>query len=484
MEEDLEIAAIKKRSIQGIFSLISRQFILQLISLGAFFIISTNLSSADIGIYTVVISIQYIISFFTDFGFGAALIQKKEEITQDEITTMFTIQASITFLVFVIVFLLRNIIASLFHLQADAQALLLVLVFTIFISSFKGISSILLERHIQFQKLVIPQIIESLTFNIILVILALHKFGVSSYTWAFLVSSIIGLPLYFYISPWKVRLGIHKPSLRYLRYGVLYQTKNVLANIKDNFLIAALPLFLPYKQIGYYGFAQKWAFFVYRYFVDSVTKVTFSTYARIQGEKTHVAHTIEKSLFLVSTVMFPAMTGVMLIMPYIITYIPKWHNKWEPAIVSIIFLSLNAMVSSLSGILVNVLDATGHVKKTLQLMGIWTLLTWILTPVMISLYGYNGVAIASFLVTLSIVYTIYLVKQIVEFNFLKSIYKPALSSLFMAIVVYFLSRFIVTNLMTLMFVILTAGAIYFFCMYLLAGQEFVADIKKVIKRHE
>lgn len=77
--------------------------------------------------------------------------------------------------------------------------------------------------------------------------------------------------------------------------------------------------------------------------------------------------------------------------------------------------SLNALVSSMSGILVNVLDATGRVKTTLKLMILWTILTWIFTWIGIFIFGYNGVAIASFIITLTIFITIRLVKE--KFNF-------------------------------------------------------------------
>ena len=480
---ELDLALIKKRSVHGILALTSRTFILQLISFGAFIVISSLLQAREIGIYTAVTAIQRIISFITDFGIGAALVQKKEKLTQSDLRTSFTIQAGVTLLIFLAVVLLRGQIADVFDLPPEGIRLLVGLVFTIFLSSFKTIPSILLEREISFSKLVIPQIAESIVFNAILVILVLNNFGLDSYTYAFVTSALIGIPFYYYVSPWRIGIGITRESLSYLKFGAQYQAKNILATIKDDMLTVILKfLTLSYAEIGYIGFAQRLSFFVYRYIVDSVTRVTFSTYARIQEHTEHLRKAIEKSLFFVSMAMFPLLTGLIIIAPYIIRYYPNWNDKWEPAILSIVFFSLNAMISSLSGILVNVLDATGRVKTTLKLMVLWTILTWVLTPALILLYGYNGVAVASFLISLTIVLTVYLVRKVVVFDFIGSIIKPAVASVIMGGAVYILSMFFARDLITTVGVAVAGGSLYVTLMYFLAKNEIIQDARTLLNK--
>lgn len=481
-EHNTEKEGLGKKSAKGVLALISRTFILNIISFGTSIVIFTILSPRDVGIYTAVIAIQRIISFFTDFGFGAALIQKKEEITAEDVKTTFTLQSFVTLLIFVVIFTFQSFIASSFSLTPQATTLLLILVFTIFLSSFKTIPSIMLERKIHFHRLVLPQIVESLVFNVILLILVLSSFGLSSFSWAFLISSIVSIPIYYYICPWKIGIGIDKASLKHLKFGIQFQLKNILATVKDDFLTVILTKFLTFTEIGYIGFAQRLAFFVFRYIVDSVTKVTFSAYARLQDDKLLLKKAIEKSLFFVSSLMFPMLVGLTLITPFIISYFPKWHNKWEPAIISLTFFALNALVSSLSGILVNVLDSSGKIKVTLKLMVIWTALTWVLTPILIVIFGYNGVAIASFVVTLTIFYTIYLVRKVTDFSFFGSIYKPAISTFMMGIILYMVLQFIVKDVLTLIVAVLVAVVAYSLVFYLLAGKEMINDLKKIFTK--
>ena len=477
--ENLDIKTVSKRSVHGIFALASRTFLLQSFNFVTFLVISIILSAGELGIYTAVVAIQRVISFFTDFGLGAALVQKKEELKREDLKTAFTLQSVITFAIFLIFLIFQEQIKSFFNLTEAGGRLLIALVFTIFLSSFKTIPSILLERKINFSRLVIPQIIESIVFNIVLIVLALNKFGIDSYTFAFLISSLIGIPIYYYISPWKVGVGINRSSLRDLKFGIQFQAKNVLATVKDDFLTVILVKFLPFNQIGYIGFAQKIAFFLYRYIVDSVTKVTFSSYSRLQENKNFLKLAIEKSLFFTTLIVFPLLSGLIIISTQLIKYFPGWGSKWEPAVLSLIFFCLNALVSSVSGVLVNVLDATGRVKTTLKLMVVWTTLTWVLTPMSIYLWGFNGVAIASFTVTLSIFLTIYLVKKVIDFELIKSIYKPVIATAIMVVTTFVISAFFVQSLATLVFVIILGGGIYIFSIYLIAGKEILEDAKKI-----
>lgn len=482
--EEHDLLTLGKQSVKGVLALISQTFVLQLISTGALLIVLTVLTPADVGIFVAVTAMRRIVDFFTDFGFGAALIQKKDELTQQDLRTSFTIQATITLLIFIVTFLLQSQVAGYLKLNIQGQKLLLALVFTVFLSSFKTIPSILLERKIQFHKLVIPQVAESLVYNILLVVLVLKGFRVDSYTYAFLAAGFVGIPFYYYVSPWKIGIGIDRAALHNLKFGAQFQAKNILATIKDDLLTVILTKFLTFTEIGYIGFAQRIAFLPYRYIVDSVTKVTFSAYSRIQENTQILRKAIEKSLFFVSALMFPILTGIIFTVPYFIHYFPKWHNKWEPATVSLIFFCLNGAISSLSGIIINVLDATGRVRKTLFMMVIWTILTWVLTPILIKVYHYNGVAIASFIVSLTIGYSVYLVKKIVNFDMLRIIYKPFLATFLMGTILYMYEQVFVKDLYTLAFAVILGITVYVIAFYLLAKEDLRIVLNFVLKKHE
>jgi O-antigen/teichoic acid export membrane protein len=343
------------------------------------------------------------------------------------------------------------------------------------------IPSILLERRLAFEKQIIPQIIESLVFNGLVVFLAVRNFGVASYSWSILVSSLVGLPIYYLISPWLPSLSFSTSSARkMIRYGIPFQGKSILAIVKDDLLTFFLSGVVGPGGIGYWGFAQKFAYYPFRFIVDSVTKVTFPAYSRVQHDKDLLKTGVEKSLMAVSILVFPILTLMALLAKNVLILIPKYH-QWLPALPSFYFLCAAAMISALSNILVNTLDATGRVKTTLSLMIFWIILTWGSVLILVPKFGFTGISIANLVVASTIVVTIYLVKQTIKFNFLSNIYQPLIASLIMAVAVYFLSANLPNNFQSLGALVLVAGIIYLAVMFLLGRKALLNDLKIIVK---
>ena len=90
--EEIDIALITKRSIHGIFALTSRTFVVQIVSFLANFLLTIFLTPAIFGVYFVVSAAIAFLSYFSDIGLAAALIQKKEAITREDLVTTFTLQ--------------------------------------------------------------------------------------------------------------------------------------------------------------------------------------------------------------------------------------------------------------------------------------------------------------------------------------------------------------------------------------------------------
>ncbi len=480
----MELEEVKNKAIRGIIALGGRTVFLQATNLIAFFLLGIFLSPGAVGIFIAVSALTRIFTLFTDVGLGAALIQKKESLDKDDLATTFTIQALLVGLVVVAGFFLTPFVSSFANLDKDGIFLYQVLLLTLFISSLKAVPSILLERKLAFEKQVIPQIVEALVFNILVVVLAYKGFGVASYSWAILSSALVGLPIYYLVSPWRVSLGISWPKTKQLlSYGLAYQGKNVLAVIKDDLLTFFLVRQVGTTGLGYWGWAQRWAYSPFRLIVDSVTKVTFPAYSRIQHEREVLKVGIERSLLAISFVLFPILTTIAFLIGPLIQVIPR-YSKWEPALPSFYLLCAGAAISALSNVLVNTLDATGRVKTTLSLMLVWIVLTWGLTVSLVAKIGFSGIALASFLVTLTIFLTIYLVNRVVRFRFWGSIYKPAVGCLFMAVTLFLEAAILAPGLGTLVVSGAVGGIIYLLVLFLIARQELLVNIRLVWRAYQ
>ncbi len=478
MPEQLDITTIINRSIRGIFSLTLAQVINYLLV----FLLTIFIDPRTFGVFVVVSASLSFLAYFSDIGLAAALIQKKGKVTREDLKTTFTIQQTLVLIVIAVAFFLSGWVGHFYNLDQPGIWLFQALLISFFLSSLKTIPSIILERKLDFQRLVIPQIIETFVFNLTAVLLAVRGFGITSFTFAVLARGIVGVIAIYLISPWRIGFGFSKESAKkLLSFGVPFQANSLLALIKDDFLIIILGKILSLTEVGYIGFAQKWAFMPLRFLMDKLIRVTFPAFSRLQKDSKNLQVAIEKTIFTVSFFTMPAVVGLALLAPYFVRIIPK-YIKWENSLPLITLFAINAILSSISTPLTNMLNAIGKIRITLRLMVFWTIATWVLTLILINFIGFIGVAVASAVISSSVILVVYLARRYSHFDIFGSIAAPLFSTIVMGAVLYFLVPLLVKDILTLILVIIGGGAIYLGTIFLVAKEQMKADLK-IILRH-
>lgn len=479
LQDQLDVDIVKRRSVTGILAITFRTFFLQVISLVAVFLLTVFLSPEEYGIYFVVSAVVNFLIYFSDIGLAAALIQKSKSLKRKDLITTFTIQQTLVVTLVTVSLILSRPIANFYHLSPQGLDLFRALIIAFFLSSLKTIPSVQLERKLEFGKLIIPQITENIVFYSIAVFMAWKGQGVQSFSYAVLFRGLSGLIAIYILAPWKPKLGIYKKSAqKLLKFGVPFQLNSLLALVKDDALIAFLGKVLPLSQVGYLGWAQRWSLFPLRMFMDSINKVTFPSYSRIQNQKDLLKKAIEKSLLFISLLIFPLIIGMVATAPAFVRLIPK-YQKWAPALIALALYSINSLWSSISTTLTSTLAALGKIKINLKLMVLWTTLTWILTPLLIFKYGYNGAALASALVASTSFIVIFIIKKVVPIRVLPNIFPAFISSLAMGVVAYRLSG-LAASLTGLAAAILISGCIYLISIAILQGSKIIKNLNTII----
>lgn len=480
-EEELNLQTIQKRAISAFLSLTFRRIALQAITF-----ISINLILARIyppetgilGIFNLGAAIIAFASYFSDIGLAASLIQKKEKVTHDDLKTTFTIQEVLIATLTIVVFVAAPSIASFYKLDTSGIWLIRALAFSFLITSFKVIPSVTLERHLNFKPLVVVEIFETLIFNIFLLTLAFSGFGLWAFSAASVIRAFVGTSTLFAISPWKVGFGISKEAIRgLLSFGIPYQTNALLALLKDRLV----PIFVA-KVVGTTGlsfvtWAQALAFLPLEV-MTIVIRITFPAYARLQDNHDELRGAIEKSLFATTLFLYPALFGLLALAPQVVSEVVS--DKWRPALPSLYLFSFATFWASISTTFTNALSAIGQIKTTLKLMVFWTILTWILTPIFVFWIGFNGVALASAIISFTSFLSIWALKKHVPVSVLSSIRYPLLASLIMGTVVYFLAQAFVFNLVSLLITIILGGLFYFILIYILDRKETLRELKGIL----
>lgn len=471
-----DLADIKSKSVKGVVALTARTFTLQIIGFIATFFLTLLLTPSIFGVYYVVSAVISFLGYFSDIGLAAALVQKKEDLTPEDIQTTFTIQQLLVGTA-VIIALLGSVRIGIFYgLNSSGVWLFRALVVSFFLSSLKTIPSILMERSLAFDRLIIPTIVETLGFYIVAVLLAFNGMGIASFSWAVLCRGVLGVIAVYIVEPWMPSFGISKDvAKRLLRFGVPFQMNSFLALVKDDLLTVFLGKALPFAEVGYLGWAKKWAEVPLRLIMDSVIRVTFPAFSRIQHDKKLLGKALEKTIYGLSLTIFPISVALLFLVRPLVFLIPK-YVKWEPALVSFYFFVGAAAIAGLTTPLTNALNAIGKIKTTLFLMGMWTSLTWVLTVLFIRLFGYQGVAVSIFLITFTVGIVVREMQKVVPFSFMKNIGSALLASFVQAVWYAVILKIVPSSFIMLIAVGVLGVILYAGCIYLIDRFRLIAFI--------
>ena len=161
--------------------------------------------------------------------------------------------------------------------------------------------------------------------------------------------------------------------------------------------------------------------------------ITFPTFSRLQSHPKQLRMAIEKSLFFITLAIFPILCGMVLFISPLVELFPT-YAKWQPAIPSFIFFTLSIAWSSISSPLTTALTAIGKINYTLKLMVIWTILTWVLSPLLLIWYGFGGIAAAALIISFSSVMSVWYVKRFVELQVWEQVWRQLFAAIAMALV--------------------------------------------------
>lgn len=476
--DELDFELIKKKAKTGVIALTSRTFILQIIAYLSTFLLTILLSPNIFGIFIVVSAAVSFLKYFSDIGLAAALVQKKQELSNDDLKTTFTIQLVLVTFFILIAYLFSQKIISFYKLDNSGLWLFRALLLAFFLSSLKTIPSVILERKLDFNKLVIPEIIETFFFYLTVVYCAWKGLGIASFTAGVLIRAIVGVVTIYIIAPWVPKFGIEKNSAKeLLKFGIPFQLNSLLALLKDDLLTLYLGAAVGLTSLAFIGWAKKWSEVSLRLIMDNINKVSFPAFSRLQHNEMQLTKTVEKALFFVSLLTIPLVCGAMILIDSLVKIIPK-YSKWDPALFSFYLFSISVVFASVSSLLTNMIQALGKVKITLKLMIMWTLLTWFLIPPFIKIFGFNGVSIAMVLISLTSIITLIVAKRLIRFSLKKAFEKPVIIG-FLTTVVMFVGKrlYPVSDIYQIIIVIASGMLTYLICLLLFAKKEIISTFK-------
>lgn len=384
---------IHGRAKRGIKLLMGRQVFLQIFTFAGGIVLARVLDPAEFGLYAIATFMVGTLAMLGDFGLAPSFIQRRAELTELDLRVGFTLQQIIT-TVIVAALLISAPFLVRFYPEAPPDTVWLVraLAFTLYLTSWRSMSALQLERRMHYDRLSWIEVVETLSYQALAVGLAVAGYGVWSFVWATLVRGLLGTILVYLAAPWRIRFGFDAVSAKeILRFGIPFQVQLIASAMTHWITPLLVGSLIGPQAVGY----LTWAAANGRkplLLVDNVVRVAFPHFSRIQDDRAQVEVTLSRYL---AYLLIPAglWFAVLLIAGSSLVAV-IYTPKWLPAVPALILFAAAIGLDVVAWMGIITLNSLGYVKYTTRMVFLRGIAHMAFAIPLVLLIGYTGEAVA------------------------------------------------------------------------------------------
>ena len=317
--------SLKNKTAQGLFWGLINNGTQQLLNLLFGIFLARLLEPSDYGMVGMLTIFSLIAASLQESGFTAALAKKKE-VTDSDYNAVFWFSSGLSFCLYWILFFLAPFIAEFYH-TPELIPLARYSFLGFFISSLSIVPNAFLFRNMNVKQKALATNLALAFSGITGILLAYNGF---SY-WGIATQNLVYISvmtLYMWnICHWRPSLNI---DLSPLREMIGFSSKLLLTNIfnhlNNNIFSIILGRFYTEKEVGQYNQGNKWNYMGHSLISGMIGSVALPMFSQISEDKERQQYVFRKMLRFTSFVSFPAMFGLALIAPEMITIMIT--DKW------------------------------------------------------------------------------------------------------------------------------------------------------------
>lgn len=322
--------SLKEKTAKGLFWGGVSNGMQQLLNLFFGIFLARLLTPADYGMVGMLSIFSLIAGSIQESGFISALINKKD-IKHEDYNAVFWFSILTSLCLYTILFFCAPLIAQFFH-QPELTALARYS-FIGFVISSTGIahSAYLYKNLIVKQRAFLNMI--ALTFSgIVGVTLAYNGYsywGIATQSIVYVSSVMIG---YWFISPWRPSFHLNFSPLKgMIAFSSKMLATNIFNHLNNNIFSIILGKFYSEKDVGYYNQANKWNYMGHSFISGMIHSVAQPVLTQVADEQERQLRVFRKMMRFTAFISFPAMFGLSLIAPELITIAitEKWTKSTQ-----------------------------------------------------------------------------------------------------------------------------------------------------------
>jgi O-antigen/teichoic acid export membrane protein len=368
----------------------------QLLNLVFGIFLARLLSAADYGMVGMLSIFSLIAGALQESGFQAALVNLKEPAHRDY-NAVFWFSTGVSACLYALLFACAPLIADFYHTPA-LTSLARYAFLSIFAASFNIVPSAYLARHLMVKQrtwAITVGMLVSGTVGVTMAYLGFAYWGIATQTLVYIVTVGVG---YWYAIPWRPTRHIDLSPLRgMIGFSSKLLITNIFTHLNNNLLTLILGKCYTEREVGFFTQANKWNQMGHMTVTGMVNSVAQPVLAGLREERERQLRAFRKMLRFTAFVSFPAMFGLSLIAPELITI--AITDKWLPSALIMRILCVGGAFIPLAGLYSNLLISLG--KSNLH-MACTIALGLLQVGLMVSLYPYGMHTMIGWYVALNI----------------------------------------------------------------------------------
>ena len=297
----------------------------QLLNLFFGIFLARLLTPDDYGMVGMLSIFTLIAGSIQESGFTAALANKKE-IKHEDYNAVFWFSISTSLCIYTLLFFCAPLIAQFFN-QPELTSLARYS-FIGFVISSTGVA----QNAYMFRNLMVRQKAQSIIIGLLVsgtigVTLAYHGYSYWGIATQSLTYVITVMTCYWFFSPWRPTFHFNlKPLRGMISFSSKMLATNIFNHLNNNIFSIILGKFYSEKEVGFYNQANKWNYMGHSLVSGMINGVAQPVLAQVTDDKERQLRVFRKMMRFTAFVSFPAMFGLSLIAPELITI--AITDKW------------------------------------------------------------------------------------------------------------------------------------------------------------
>ena len=459
---------LSQRAVRSGFWVFTLRIVQQLFGLARLVILARILAPHDFGLMGIALLTMATLETFSQTGFQAALIQKKEDI-KSHLDAAWTVLILRGFILFTILYLVAPYAASFFN-APEAKPIIQVIGFAILLQAFTNIGVIYFQKELEFNKEFIYQFAGTLADFIVAVSAVLILRNVWALVFGLLAGNAAKCFVSYLIHPYRPHLSSDLGKAKELfGFGKWILGSSILVFLLSQGDDAFVGKILGVTALGFYQMAYRIISLPATEITHVISQVTFPAYSKLQENLVELRRAYSQT-FQLTCLLSLFLAGLIFSLSYEITVV-LLGEKWIPIVPVIQVFAFGGLIRALGSTISPIFQAIGQPRIVTQMqVAVLISLAVLIYPLTIK-YGIVGTALAS--TGAALIPNFWFVRKLVatlkypSLQLLREGGYPSIAAIIMSLAIFSFKPYLSNpgGILALVFLVLMGFMIYFLIIY-------------------